>query len=100
MSSMSKRERTDPMSPKDATAPPPGDVFKEFRSALLESFNTLREAYDAFHRDVPPGRDLSKPDWRHLLHKHGLTQFAGRRAVDEIFKTLDFTGDGFVSLKE
>lgn len=75
-------------------------ILTEFREALLESFSNLREAYDTFSQNVLAGRELAKPEWRHLLHKHGFVKFIGRKAVDEIFKFLDVDGSGTVSLQE
>jgi len=88
-------------SPNSTSAPPSGDdVLRSFRAEILTRFSTVVEAFDVLTRDIPAERDLSKPEWRRLLSKHGFLRYAGRKEINSIFKELDFSGDGYVSLKE
>mmetsp|Transcript_9547 Transcript_9547/g.17071 ORF Transcript_9547/g.17071 Transcript_9547/m.17071 type:complete len:1127 (+) Transcript_9547:67-3447(+) len=82
-----------------ADRPNKREAMQEFRKKLLERFSNVKEAFEAFARDMPESRSLTKKEMDKVLAKHGL-EWANREERDLIFDQLDFKGDGHVTMHE
>eukprot|EP00930_Biecheleria_cincta_P038195 TRINITY_DN26246_c0_g1_i1.p1 TRINITY_DN26246_c0_g1~~TRINITY_DN26246_c0_g1_i1.p1 ORF type:complete len:1102 (+),score=191.03 TRINITY_DN26246_c0_g1_i1:45-3350(+) len=75
-------------------------AMAEFRARLLEQFCTLKEAFDAFARELPvESRSISKRELAVVLAHHGF-EWPTREERDVIFDELDFKGDGRMTLND